>query len=392
MMTDEMAADRPGVNQNEANRQATGGGSHAGEASFYDQLKVMWRALFGSPLRNVLLWLGFGIFALIVATALGQVLLNRWNAPFYDALARRNLPDFLHQLVVFAEIASVLLVLNVAQGWMNRLLHIKLREGLVLDLFNEWMVPRRALRLAKSELGVNPDQRLHEDAWHLADLTSDLGIGLVQAIVLIVSFIGVLWALSEGFVFHISGYSYAIPGYMVWAALLYAGIASWLSWLLGRPLIRLNADHYAREAELRVALVRTNQNIEEICRTGREIEVKSRLGENLAAALLATRRIMTAAIRLQWFTAGYGWVTVVAPIVIASPVYFAGDLTFGGLMMAAAAFTQVHSSLRWFVDNIGAIADWRATLLRVASFRLALIRMGEAPEGEPTGALAPAEI
>ena len=52
---------------------------------------------------------------------------------------------------------------------------------------------------------------------------------------------------------------------------------------------------------------------------------------------------MTAAIRLQWFTAGYGWVTVVAPIVIASPVYFAGDLTFGGLMMAAAAFTQVHS-------------------------------------------------
>ena len=93
--------------------------------------------------------------------------------------------------------------------------------------------------------------------------------------------------------------------------------------------------------------------------------------------ILAARRIMTAAIRLQWFTAGYGWVTVVAPIVIASPVYFAGDITFGGLMMAAAAFTQVHSSLRWFVDNIGAIADWRATLLRVASFRLALIRMGE---------------
>ena len=99
--------------------------------------------------------------------------------------------------------------------------------------------------------------------------------------------------------------------------------------------------------------------------------------ENLEAVILAARRIMSAAVRLQWFTAGYGWVTVVAPIVIASPVYFAGDLTFGGLMMAAAAFTQVHSSLRWFVDNIGAIADWRATLMRVASFRLALIRIGE---------------
>ena len=375
-MTHETTADRPGVSKNAAGRQASGSGN-PGEASFYDQLKMVWRALFDSPLRNVLLWLGFGIFALIVATAFGQVMLNRWNQPFYDAIEKRNLPGFLQQLVVFAEIAGVLLVLNVAQGWMNRYLHIKLREGLVRDLFDEWMRPRRALRLAKSEIGVNPDQRLHEDAWHLADLSADLGIGLVQASVLLVSFIGVLWSLSTGFVFHVSGYSYAIPGYMVWAALLYAGTASWLSWLIARPLVRLNADHYAREAEMRVALVRANQNIDEISRAGGEAEEKRKLERNLVAALLATRKIMTAAIRLQWFTTGYGWVTVVAPIVIASPVYFAGDLTFGGLMMAAAAFTQVHSSLRWFVDNIGAIADWRATLMRVASFRLALIRAGE---------------
>ena len=191
------------------------------------------------------------------------------------------------------------------------------------------------------------------------------------------SFIGVLWAISEGFVFHYSGYSFAIPGYMVWAALAYAGTASGISWLLGRPLIRLNADHYAREAELRVSLVRASEDIGDISRAGGEAEEKGRLVRDLEAVILATRKIMTAAIRLQWFTAGYGWVTVVAPIVIASPVYFAGDLTFGGLMMAAAAFTQVHSSLRWFVDNIGAIADWRATLLRVASFRLALVRLGE---------------
>ena len=177
--------------------------------------------------------------------------------------------------------------------------------------------------------------------------------------------------------FHYSGYSFAIPGYMVWAALAYAGIASGISWLLGRPLIRLNADHYAREAELRVVAGARQRGHRRHHRAGGEAEEKGRLVRNLEAVILATRKIMTAAIRLQWFTAGYGWVTVVAPIVIASPVYFAGDLTFGGLMMAAAAFTQVHSSLRWFVDNIGAIADWRATLLRVASFRLALIRLGE---------------
>ena len=250
----------------------------AGEASFSEQLMMMCRALLGSPLRNLLLWVSFGIFALIVATAFGQVLLNRWNEPFYDAIARRNVPGFLHQLVVFCYIAGALLVLNIGQGWLNRYLHIKLREGLVLDLFAEWMRPRRAVRLARSEIGVNPDQRLHEDAWHLADLSADLGIGLVQASVLLVSFIGVLWSISSGFVFHFSERSFAIPGYMVWAALAYAGTASWLSWLLGRPLIRLNADHYAREAELRVSLVRANQEIDEISRASGEAAQKTPAG------------------------------------------------------------------------------------------------------------------
>ncbi len=350
----------------------------AGEATFWQQLTMMARAFMGSPLRTRLLSVAFGIFALIVATAFGQVMLNRWNAPFYDAIEKRNLGAFLHQLVVFAEIAGILLVLNIAQGWLNRYLHIKLREGLVRDLFDEWLRPGRALRLKQSgEIGINPDQRLHEDARHLADLSADLGIGLTQAGVLLASFIGVLWAISEGFAFHYGDRMISIPGYMVWAALAYAGIASAISWALGHPLIRLNADHYAREAELRVALVRTSEELEAIAGAGAEAAEKDRLLAGLDAALAATRKIMTAAIRLQWFTAGYGWATVVAPIVIASPVYFSGDLTFGGLMMAAAAFTQVHSSLRWFVDNIGAIADWRATLMRVASFRLALIRAGE---------------
>jgi putative ATP-binding cassette transporter len=339
---------------------------------------MMGRAFMGSPLRSVLFWVAFGIFALIVATAFGQVLLNRWNQPFYDAIERRNVPDFLNQLVIFGYIAGALLLLNIAQGWLNRYLHIKLREGLVRDLLDEWLRPGRALRLKRSgEMGVNPDQRLHDDAWHLADLSADLGIGFTQASVLLASFIGVLWAISEGFVFHYDGRSISIPGYMVWAALAYAGVASGISWLLGRPLIRLNADRYAREADMRASLVRASDAIGDISAAHGEAEEKGRLLANLEAVISAARQIMTAAVRLQWFTAGYGWVTVVAPIVIASPVYFAGDITFGGLMMAAAAFTQVHSSLRWFVDNIGAIADWRATLLRVASFRLALIRMGE---------------
>ncbi|MER9409316.1 ABC transporter ATP-binding protein/permease, partial [Mesorhizobium sp. M0589] len=207
---------------------------------------------------------------------------------------------------------------------------------------------------------------------HLSDLSTDLGVGLLQSFILLVSFVGVLWQLSSGFVFHINGWSLAIPGYMVWAAFLYAGIASWLSWLVGRPLIRLNSDRYTREAELRSGMVRVNENVDAIALYHGEADAKRRLEIDLGTVLGAMRNIYKAQINLSWVTDTYGWITVVAPILVASPVYFSGDISFGGLMMAVGAFNQVHSSLRWFINNIGGIADWRATLMRVADFRIAL--------------------
>lgn len=339
------------------------------------QLAMMWRAFLSSPTRNMLLLLSSGMMLVVVATAVGQVLLNRWNRPFYDAIERRDLPEFFHQLVVFAEIAVFLLLLNVAQTWLNQMIRLKLREGLTRDLIGVWMEPRRAFRLANAgAIGVNPDQRLHEDSRHLSDLCTDLGVGLLQAMVLLISFVSVLWSLSAGFVFHVAGSSFAIPGYMVWAAILYAGTASWLSWLVGRPLIKLNADRYAKEAELRYSLMRVNEHIDAIALAGGEADEKRRLDFDLNAVLAATRRILWALTRLTWVTAGYGWGAVVAPIVVAAPVYFAGDISFGGLMMAVGAFNQVQASLRWFVNNIDGITDWRATLLRVSAFRTAVLR------------------
>ncbi|PWJ87210.1 putative ATP-binding cassette transporter [Mesorhizobium loti] len=342
-------------------------------SSLSDQVATIRRALAGSPVRKWLLWTSVGIMAVIIATSIGQVLLNRWNQPFYDALARRDMAAFLHQLLVFAAIAGGLLVLNIGQTWLNQMIRLKLREALTLDLIDQWMRPARAFRLANAgAIGVNPDQRMQQDAAHLSDLSTDLGVGLLQSCILLVSFVGVLWELSSGFVFHIGGTSLAIPGYMVWAAILYAGIASWLSWLVGRPLIRLNSDRYTREAELRSSMVRVNENVDAIALYHGEADARRRLELDLGTVLGAMRRIYTAQINLSWVTDTYGWITVVAPILVASPVYFAGDISFGGLMMAVGAFNQVHSSLRWFINNIGSIADWRATLMRVADFRIAL--------------------
>ncbi|MER8547184.1 ABC transporter ATP-binding protein/permease [Mesorhizobium sp. M1182] len=366
-------------------------------SSLREQLATIKIALTSSPVRKQLLWAAIGIVAVIVASSIGQVLLNRWNQPFYDALARRDMPAFLHQLLVFAGIAGGLVVLNVGQTWLDQMLRLKLREALTLDLIDEWMRPARAFRLTHAgAIGVNPDQRLQQDAGHLSDLSTGLGIGLLQSCILLASFVGVLWSLSSGFVFHIGGHSLAIPGYMVWAAILYAGTASWLSWLVGRPLIRFNNDRYTREAELRSSVVRVNENVDAIALAHGEADARRRLEFDLGMVLGAMRRIYSAQINLSWVTDTYGWITVVAPILVASPVYFAGDISFGGLMMAVGAFNQVHSSLRWFINNIGGIADWRATLMRVADFRIALadtdalhhterrISFGENPDGSLT--------
>jgi putative ATP-binding cassette transporter len=338
------------------------------------QLKMVTGALWSAPVRNALLWLGTSLFLVIVATAYGQIRLNSWNQPFYDALSRRNFGQFLTQLGVFAIIAGTLLSLNVGQKWLGETLKLKLREGLVHDLVANWMVPGRAFRLASAgPIGVNPDQRMHEDARHLTELSADLGIGLLQASILLVTFVNVLWALSNNFVFHVGGRQFAVPGYMVWAAIAYSGSASLLSYWVGRDLIERNAERYAREADLRFSLVRVNEHIDAIALSSGEADEARRIEVDLAGVLAATRSLVSGLANLTWITAGYGWFTLVAPILVAAPLYFAGNLTFGGLMMAAGAFIQVQSSLRWFVDNFSTIADWRATLLRVASFRRAVL-------------------
>ena len=338
------------------------------------QLGMMIRALWAAPVSNTLLLLSGALFAVVAVTAYGQIRLNNWNQPFYDALSRRDFAQFLTQLGVFGLIAGALLVLNVAQRWLGETLKLELRQGLAKDLIGNWLKPGRAFRLANAgPMGVNPDQRMHEDARHLTELSADLGIGLLQSSILLATFVAILWKLSSDFVFHIGSRNFAVPGYMVWAAIVYSGSASLLSYWVGRSLVDRNADRYAREADMRFSLVRVNEHIDAIALSGGEADEERRIEIDLAAVLAATARLVTGVTNLTWITGGYGWFTLVAPILAAAPLYFAGSISFGGLMLASGAFMQVQGSLRWFVDNFGSIADWRATLLRVAGFRAAIL-------------------
>jgi putative ATP-binding cassette transporter len=147
-----------------------------------------------------------------------------------------------------------------------------------------------------------------------------------------------------------------------------------LSYRVGRSLVPRNAQRYQRESELRAALMRTNEHIAAVQARGKGLEMARRkIMDRLNGVLGAMWRLVFGLTNLTWITAGYGWLTLVAPILAAAPEYFSGTLTFGGMMMAVGAFNQVQLSLRWYVDNFSTIADWHATLRRVAEFRRALI-------------------
>ena len=342
------------------------------------EMRRMGSVIRRSRERKQLLLLGVGLVAVVAATAYMQTRLNAWNQPFYDALTRKDLSAFLKQLGVFAMLAAILLVLNVSQVWLNQTTRVVLRQGLVHDLLDEWLKPLRAFRLSLAgAIGQNPDQRLHADAQRLTDLVTDLGIGLLSATLLLASFIGVLWVLSEQMTLPLGGRQVHVPGYMVWCALLYSVAASFLSWRVGRPLIGLNAERYAREAELRYALMRVNDEVEGITIYGAADDEKHLLEHAFDTVLGVSRRIVGALTRLTCITAGYGWFTIVAPILVAAPSYLSGDMSFGELMVIVGAFNQVQSSLRWFVDNFSLLADWRATRRRVATLHRATAAMDD---------------
>ncbi len=332
----------------------------------FSRVRGVISRMHGSPERRRLFWLVLGLVTVIVSNIGGQIWLNEWQGAFYDALERRDRPAFVHEALEFLKIAGTLLVLVVAQTWFTEMIKIRLRAWLTEDLLDAWLAEKRIYLLTfAGEAGANPDQRIHEDSRHLAELTADLGASLLQATLLLFSFVGVLWVLSEQVKFSIGGKLTSIPGYMVWCAIAFALAGSALAWWVGRPMIDDNATRYQREAELRFALVRVGEAAEGITLYGGEADERRTLGGLFDAVVKAMKVLAEDLARLTWVTSGYGWLALVVPVLVASPGYFTGGMSLGGLMMVVNSFNQVQSSLRWFVDNVPRIADWRATLRRV---------------------------
>jgi putative ATP-binding cassette transporter len=309
-----------------------------------------------------------------------SVLLSYWNREFFNALEARDAAAFSALLFAwqptesgpmpgFVWIAGLYILAAVYALYLRQALQIRWRRWITETMLAEWLAGRAYYRLSLTDAGAdNPDQRLAEDARLFVDSTLALGLGLLRSVVTLLSFLFVLWTLSG----PATLLGVEIPGYMVWVALIYAALGTWIAHLIGRPLTRLNFQQQRVEADFRYALVRFRDSAEGIALHRGEAEERAGLSARFAALMENWWRLMAATKRLTFYTAGYAQVAVVFPFVVAAPGFFAGRIPLGGLTQTAQAFGEVQGALSWIVDNYAALAEWRATVARLAGFRAAL--------------------
>jgi putative ATP-binding cassette transporter len=313
------------------------------------------------------------LLAVIVGMSLGivylNVLFNEWNNLFYNSLQDKNVQAFFRLFGRFTILAVIFIIVAVYQIYLRQMLQIRWRRWLTEQYVGRWLAGQAYYRLRFEEgLTDNPDQRISEDIGGFVEQTLALTLGLLESVVTLVSFSIILWQLSGDI--HIL--NIPIPGSMLWAAVVYAGVGSVLTHLIGRPLIKLNFFQQRYEADFRFSLVRVRENAEAIGLYGGEGQEAKGLTSRFGRVVANWWGIMIQQKRLTWFSAGYAQAAIIFPFLVAAPRYFSGAIQLGGLMQTVSAFSHVQSALSWFVDAYTRLAQWRATVDRLTGFAAAL--------------------
>ena len=302
-----------------------------------------------------------------------QILFNLWNRDFFNALENRDGAAFQAQIIKFFVLAAASMATAVYQLYLKQLIQLRWRGWLTKHLLDNWLRDGRQYQLEMTGQGAdNPDQRIADDVRLACDLAVHFVTGVLTSVLMLTAFVGILWTLSGALQLTIAGKDIAIPGYMVWAALFYALIGTTLTWLVGRPMVRLNVERMSAEGDFRFGLSRARESGEGIAFIRGEEDERRGLGAAFDKVAVAVRKLMSSQRNLMWLTSAYGTLAMIFPTIVASPGYFAGVITLGGLMQIGAAFGQVQSALNWFVDNFPQIAEWRSAITRLMTFQMAV--------------------
>jgi putative ATP-binding cassette transporter len=322
-------------------------------------------------------WAGRGLLAAVIAIELAvvflSVLFNRWNNVFYNALQERNQAVFTYQLGYFCVLAAFWIGLKVYQLYLNQWLQIRWRRWMTDRYLGGWLHDANHYRMQLlGDAADNPDQRIAEDTQRFVEQTLQLGIGLLSAVVTLASFVFILWGLSNDAPLHLFGRDIAIPGYLVWGALVYAVLGTTLTHLIGWPLVGLNFQQQRYEADFRFNLVRARENAEQIALLHGEPVERTRLLSRFGMVVGNWMDIMQRTKKLTAFTATYSQASVIFPYVLVAPAYFAQKVQLGGMMQTASAFGSVQESLSFFITSYRTLAEWRSVVARLSGFETSI--------------------
>ncbi|MGA3310773.1 MAG: ABC transporter ATP-binding protein/permease, partial [Xanthobacteraceae bacterium] len=343
---------------------------------FGSTLATIWR-LSIPYYRSEDRWRGRILLGAVVAIELSfvalQVILNEWYNRFYNTLQDHNWTAFVSAVLFFCGLAAVYTVLAVYQLYLNQWLQIRWRRWMTQTYLRQWLNTANHYRMQLlGDAADNPDQRIAEDLQMFVQYTLTISLGLLNAVVTMFSFIVILWGLSAQAPLHLFGAAFDIPGYLVWAALIYAVIGTALTHLIGWRLIPLNFQQQRFEADFRFNLVRTRENAEQIAALRGEAAERERHLNRFGLVVANWIAIMQRTKQLTFFTASYSQASVIFPYVVVSPAYFSGAMLLGGLMQTASAFNSVQTALSYFITSYRQIAEWRAVIERLSGFEDAI--------------------
>jgi vitamin B12/bleomycin/antimicrobial peptide transport system ATP-binding/permease protein len=342
---------------------------------FISKLAIIWRL--ASPyFRSEDRWAGGGLLGIIVALELALVFIdvqiNHWNNRFYNALQDRDWDAFVSELTYFGLLAGAFILLAVYKLYLNQWLQIRWRRWLTQYYLERWLNTANHYRMQLlGDAADNPDQRIAEDVKKFIDGENGsgvlpIGLGFLSSVVTLASFVFILWGLSAEAPISIFGMQ--IPGYLVWAALLYAVVGTLLTHLIGRALVRLNFMQQRYEADFRFNLVRVRENSEQIGLLEGEKAETERLLDRFGWVVTNWYGIMTRTKRLTFFTAGYNQTAIIFPYIVTSPAYFSGLMQLGGMMQTASAFDSVRGALSFFITAYRDLAEWASVIDRLDGF------------------------
>lgn len=346
--------------------------------SFFGDWWRLTTPYFRSEERWIAIALLVGAIALTLAAVSVNVAYSEWNRRFYDALQNKNEADFWTEMINFSWIAALTIFFGLARGLVSPYLRLRWRRWLTRHYLGHWMDGRGYYRIELARQVDNADQRIAEDLRLLGFYTMTLLLGFIGAVATLVSFLVVLWMLSGPISLAPIGIDVTIPGYMVWAALLYAFFGTFFANLVGRRLIPLNFMQQRYEANFRFSLVRVRENAEGIALYRGEPRETEVLDARFTDVFNNAWRVLVTELQLAFYQIGYGKLAIIFPFVVTAPKFFAGAITLGVVMQTSQAFGQVQGALSFFIDNYTTVAELKAVMERLRGLQKAI---DEKPEG-----------